>query len=67
MMSIPSFSYCALTSELALTVCSLLGPTLAFGPSMPGIVELRSAENFRKSVFSTLPIFCVSFSVLATE
>jgi hypothetical protein len=34
-------------------------PTLAFGPSMPGIVALMSAEILRESVLSTLVTFCV--------
>ena len=42
-------------------------PRLAFGPSMPGIVALRSVENFREFILSTLATFSVSFSVPATE
>ncbi len=67
MMSMPSFSYCAFTSELVLTSCSLLGPRLTFGPSTPGIAALSSAESLREFVISTLPTLSVSMSVSGTE
>ena len=67
MMSTPSFSYCALISVSFLTLCSLLELEFAFGPTIPGIVPLRSAENLRESVRSMLDTFTVSLSVCATE
>ena len=66
MISMPSFSYCALMSDVVLTLCSRLGPALAFGPSSPGTVSPISAENLREFVDSMLVTLTVSLSVAAT-
>jgi len=46
-MSMPSFSYCACTELLAVTLCSTSGVTSAFGPSTPGMVSAISAPSLR--------------------
>ena len=54
MISMPSFSNCALISSADFKVRSSLGPRLAFGPPKPENVRPSSAENFLVLVVSML-------------